>query len=91
MKKIYISLITLVILTASCADNKTFRVEDETSGLTEVIYAEPYGVFNKEDKDPRVEYKVCKGNVILSIIFSETLLVPVWLVGWELYEPKSLK
>jgi hypothetical protein len=50
----------------------------------------PYGVANVEAvKDPAVKYQLSAGSIIVAIIFSETLVVPVYIVGWDLYEPIS--
>jgi hypothetical protein len=45
-----------------------------------------YGLLNPEQKMPDVEYQISPTNVICSIIFVETLAVPVYVVGWALYE-----
>ena len=77
-------LILLVAIAGcgGCADSKTF----ENGGVPFV--AEPYGPANETArKIDGVVYEVSAGNVVLSIIFCETLFVPVWLVGWDLYEP----
>ena len=47
----------------------------------------PYGLFNMNDKDPCVKYKVCVGNVIWGCLLFETAFVPVIVFGWFLYEP----
>jgi hypothetical protein len=47
-----------------------------------------YGVFNEEaTKDPSIVYKVSPGSVICAIVFFETLIVPVIVIGWDLYQP----
>jgi hypothetical protein len=77
-----IGLLFIALLTSSCADEKTIN------GKT----YQPYGWADYQDvKDENVTYKVNVGNVILSIIFSETLVVPVWLTGWQFYEPVRIK
>ena len=38
-------------------------------------------------KDPGVVYEVSPGSVICAIIFFETLIVPVVVIGWDLYQP----
>lgn len=80
MKK-YIALITIWLLFASCAKTKVFKIDGK------VIIAEPYGwADSKSAKRDAVIYTVNKPNIILSIILCETVVVPVWLTGWELYE-----
>lgn len=49
---------------------------------------EPYGLFDEDSvKNDQVEYEVSTGNVVLSVIFVESVVVPVILLGWYLYEP----
>lgn len=74
-------------LLLSCADSKEFKISEK-----EYIYAEPYGFANKDArKDENVIYEICFGNVVWSIIGIETIIIPVWLIGWEIYEPVKLK
>ena len=85
MRKVAILMIGLLILT-SCADSKTFTIDGE-----EVI-VEPYGWANADVKKVKgVEYQVNFGNVVWSVIGVETVFVPIWLTGWELFEPVNLE
>lgn len=84
MKKLL--LIVCIFILASCADDKTF--EDEKGKMFTV---EPYGWANTEEKIEGVKYKTSVGNVVLSVIFSETVIVPILLTGWELFEPIDYK
>lgn len=48
----------------------------------------PYGIANADVvKQPNVKYELSAGSVIVAIIFSETIIVPVYVVGWDLYAP----
>lgn len=29
------------------------------------------------------------GNIVWDVIAVETIVIPIWLTGWELYEPVS--
>lgn len=74
-----------------CADSKTFEKTDDF-GRTIKIYVEPYGWANEEAKRvPGVVYQVNAGNVVWSILLFETIVAPVWLTGWYLYEPVRLE
>ena len=91
-------LIVLVAFTlSSCADSKTFKVEDlEKSTGENVLYktitVEPYGWADEDElKNPNIKYKISAGNVVCSILFVETIAVPVWLTGWQFYEPVAVK
>lgn len=49
---------------------------------------QPYGLFNEDTrKVPGVKYELSAGSVIVAIILAETIVVPVYVVGWDLYEP----
>lgn len=61
-----------------------------TGQNTTIIRAIPYGIFNFNDELKNVKYEISKASIVLSIIFSETVIVPVFLIGWYLYEPVSL-
>lgn len=53
---------------------------------------EPYGIANKDaKKDPSVKYEIPLGNAVVGILFVESVFVPVYIIGWDLYEPVGLK
>lgn len=81
MKRIILALMTCIMF-ASCADNKTFKKPNGTE-----FTAQPYGWMDKEKEIDGVEYELCTGNVLLSIVFGETIVAPVLLTGLELWEP----
>ena len=84
MKK-FIVLFMMVLAMMSCADSKTFERADGTK-----FVAEPYGWANyQSNKIDGVVYEVCAGNIFWDVITVETIFIPVWLTGWELYEPVS--
>ena len=76
MKKILATLMIATML-SGCANNKT---------IDNVKY-EPYGVFNLENHNPKIHYEVSIGGIVLSIVLIETVIVPVVIFGWYLYEP----
>lgn len=56
------------------------------------IKYEPYGLVNEQElKSDSIRYEVPTSNIVLSIVFSETFVVPGYIIGWELYEPKEIK
>lgn len=91
MKKFIPAILAGLILFAfsSCAKNRTLEIEGKKSLI------EPYGLysefFDKSRKNPAVEYRLSTGNVVLSVIFSETIIVPIVLCGWYLWEPVTNK
>lgn len=82
MKKILSFLLLLSVILTSCADSKDFQKKNGTT-----FTAQPYGWANTTDKKDNVEYQLSKGGIALSIIFSETIVVPVVITGWYLFEP----
>jgi len=46
-----------------------------------------YGFANLEERNPKVRYEVSMGNVVWSAILCETVVAPIVLLGWYLYEP----
>jgi len=76
------------IVLSGCAESKKLCFDE---ARTDCKTVEPYGLFDQKYKDSRVEYDVSVGNVVLSVIFCETLLVPVVLLGWDLWEPVRVK
>lgn len=83
MKRIVSFFIIIGFLLASCADSKTF-----TTRSGKQFIAEPYGWANSgSKKNPNVRYEVSTGNIVWSILLSETGIVPIVLTGWYLFEP----
>lgn len=83
MKKFITFLLLLFAVTVftSCADSQTFQKSDGTE-----FTVEPYGWMNNHPVEG-VTYQVCKGNIVLYVIFSETLIAPILLTGLQLWEP----
>lgn len=77
MKKAII-LIMIALMFVSCADEK--RIDG--------VKYQPYGLLNRDSRyDESIKYEVSAGSVILSVIFIETIIIPVYLIGFRLYEP----
>ncbi|MDN3621321.1 hypothetical protein QWY81_17775 [Polaribacter undariae] len=78
-------LVIVIIFFSACADSKKFKIDGKE------VEVEPYGWFDLESKNDSINYKVNVGNVVLDIIFCETIVVPIVLTGSQLYEPVSKK
>lgn len=77
MKKIILVALVAAFL-GGCAD---------TANINGKTY-DSYGLFNeKTAKNDAVEYAIIPGNVIWSIILCETVVMPVYFIGFSLYEP----
>ncbi len=84
MKKVISIMLVLAMLVVftGCGDNKVI-------GKTE--YG-TYGLFNQGDqKNPDVKYRLIIGNVVWSIILVETIVAPIYFLGFSLYEPIGAK
>lgn len=85
MKNIFILIITILLL-SSCADNKVIEVNGENKLF------KPYGLVNEERvRNDSVYYEISPESIVWSIVLCETIIAPVYLIGWELYEPIEIK
>ena len=74
----FIALITL----SGCANEK----------VIDGVNYDTYGLINEDEvKDPNIQYRVVKGNVIWGILLCETIVAPVYLFGFALHEPVMAK
>jgi len=75
---IIITLCSCIVIMIGCGNTKTI----------DGIKYDTYGLFNEKDKkDPNIEYQIIVGNVIWSIVLSETIIAPIYFVGFSMYEP----
>lgn len=82
MKKKAIILITIAMLMASCANNKTI------DGVT----YRPYGMINEDlCKNDSIQYSVSGWAVCSGIIFCEMIVPSVYTFGYNLWEPIGKK
>ena len=85
MKKILTTILITALLAVSftgCADKKVINgIEYDT-----------YGLFNQSQKEnPNVEYELSVGNIIWSVILSETVIAPIYFLGFSIFEPVGPK
>jgi hypothetical protein len=82
MKKVIALFLVVSILFSGCADSK--RIDGKTY--------DTYGFFNSQTKkNPNIQYEVSVGNVIWSVILVETVVFPIYFLGFSLYQPISKK
>jgi hypothetical protein len=85
MKKLSILLVAVLLL-SSCAQSKVLSI----GGQDTVV--KPYGWANaKARRNENVVYEMSAGNVVWSILGFQTIALPVWLTGWQLFEPVKVK
>ena len=83
MKNKLLVILAAALILVSCAHPKSF-INDKGQRFI----AKPYGWadYDKE-KIPGVVYEASIGNIVLSVLFSESLIVPIWLTGWDIMKP----
>ena len=83
---LFIVCMVWVINTGGLAKSKDFVINGKT------VTVKPYGLGNENaQKNDSINYELCTGNIVLSILFSETVIIPVYLVLDYLYVPVSKK
>ena len=88
MKKFF-KLLAVLILTLCIGCANKLIIPNSNNSTTQVI--KPYGLFNKEEKIEGIQYELCWPNIILGSIFFETIIIPFYCFGFQLYEPISSK
>jgi len=87
MYKKVLVLITALFFFSACADSMTLP----TTNGEHVKRYDSVGLFNTLNKADHVCYSVIVGNAIWSIILVETVVFPVYFIGWSILEPVGLK
>ena len=88
MKKTIAIMVLFSFVLFACGSNKPIPINTEQGVKTYVF--KQYGLLNTDQKNPNVEYQIVIGNIICSVIFFETIVVPIVLLGFYLYEPIGL-
>jgi hypothetical protein len=84
MKKIVsaAAIIILSIQLAACAQSK----------VIDGVEYHPYGAFNADQhKNPKIEYELVFGNLVWTIILCETIIAPIYFLGYAIMQPVSNK
>lgn len=73
-----LGVIVLVGLLSGCGKTKT--IQGVTYGT--------YGLLNQNEmKNDQIRYEVIAGNVFWAAFFAETLVAPIYFVGYSLFQP----
>ena len=87
MKKIIVMVLVCLFLLGACGSNKTICF----NGNRDCHEFQQYGLLSLDRKNTEVRYDVVWGNVVWGAILLETVIVPIILFGWMLYEPAGIK
>ncbi|MCA1949570.1 MAG: hypothetical protein LDL24_03290 [Treponema sp.] len=86
MKKLLTLLLLVAFLVTSCSQPKEIVFKD---GSVQTV--PPYGFINELFKDgkknDKVLYRLSAKDIALSVIFCTTIIVPIILLGYNLWEP----
>jgi len=86
MKKLITVALAATVLLSGCGQPKNLTV----NGITKEYPT--YGLFNQPTQSSKnVCYEVSVGNVVWSILLIETIIAPVYFVGFSLYNPVNVK
>lgn len=80
MKTIAITMV-LALLTMGCAESK----------VLEGVEYDSIGLLNTRNKSADVCYEVVLGNALWSALLVQTVVMPVYFIGWSIFEPVDLK
>lgn len=84
MKKLILATLIACSMLAGCG-------EDDRKTIDGITYG-PYGLFNAaDDKNPNIQYDLSGWNLFLGVIFSETLIVPIYIFGFDIMVPVGKK
>ena len=84
MKRLVAIVAALTAATAfsGCAQEK------DINGTT----YKPYGIENQAtNQSPNINYEISAGSVIVGVLTLETLVFPIYIIGWDLWEPVCVK
>lgn len=88
MKKVLSLVLASAMLLTACGDPRNLP----TGVGGEQKFYPTYGLFNANTaKSDKVCYEISVGNVIWSIILIETIVFPIYFIGWSLFNPVSVK
>jgi len=81
--------IILSISITGCANRKTIHSTESGASITRTYV--PYGLLDPEDHNPNIQYSVSLGNDVWGVLLFETIIAPIIIFGWYLYEPVKPK
>ncbi|MBI2633669.1 MAG: hypothetical protein HYW78_04815 [Parcubacteria group bacterium] len=78
-------IITLVLIVALVS---SFTIGCAESKVINGVEYQPYGLLDEKDvKDLKIQYKVSFGDIFWGVVGFETIFLPIYCFGFNLYEP----
>jgi len=88
MKRLIICFVAIAMLLTGCGSSLQIPA---TATSSSKIYP-TYGLFNEDQyKSEKVCYETSVASVIVGIILIETIVVPIYILGWDFKEPVRMK
>lgn len=73
-----LSLLMMLLLLTACGKPQTIQGH----------YCDTYGLLSNKPKDClQYDYRTDIGSIVAAVIFSETIIVPIYCIGFDLKEP----
>uniref|UniRef100_A0A6M3LMX0 Lipoprotein n=1 Tax=viral metagenome TaxID=1070528 RepID=A0A6M3LMX0_9ZZZZ len=91
-KTISALLVISFLFVFACGNTMVLDVPAKTTTGYKTATIGTYGLINKDDDmNPNVKYRLIVGNFIWSIILAETIIAPIYFIGFSIYEPVGVK
>jgi len=84
MNKTVLCVLAMVIMLSTVSCGRNLQIKEKTYGT--------YGLVNKTEMcNPDIEYRLIAGNLVLSVILCETVVIPIYFICFSLWEPAGAK
>ena len=78
MNRIIAATIMTALMLSACAQEKTI----------DGVRYRPYGLANESSRhNPKIRYELVAGNVFWAVVLCETIIAPIYFVGFSLFQP----
>lgn len=85
--KRFMAIVMITLMLSACGRPQTLTTSDNKTKTYPT-----YGLLNeKTEKSDKVCYEISAGNLVMSILWVETVIAPVYFIGYSIYNPVSAK
>lgn len=81
MKRAIAVVLIAAITLSGCAKSKVINGKEY----------QPYGLATLNREDPAIEYEMSFGSCFFGIFFFETIVAPIYVIGWNIMQPVGPK